>query len=176
MRADASAHLQGPGASDWGGQVSPPPPPRQTRCDSSQELQLELAAWLRRCGAFTEHQRINMSQRGAGHQNRGREQKRPLNGEKSDSVSEIFQRFRLCVASTTIYRYYLAAPRLRPPTSDLHRGILQSLTFPSLTQTRAGAVIDPSDGPAANLPGEPTVFLSSVRCNYPQNKHILDSG
>lgn len=116
-----------------GGQVSYPPPAaevlRWTRRGSSQEaqLQLELAAWRRRCVAFTEHESVNVSQLGgAGHQKDGRrQQKRPLNGETSDSITEIFQRFQLLRrrrASTTICRYYLASPRLKPPTSDLlHR-------------------------------------------------------
>lgn len=57
--------------------------------------------------------------------------------------------------------------------------ILQPLTFPSLRQARARTLIDPAHGLAANLPGGgggTTVFHSSFRRNYPQNKHVLGSG
>lgn len=56
--------------------------------------------------------------------------------------------------------------------------ILQPLTFPSLKQAQACTLIDPAGGLGANLPWERqevTVFHCSIQCNYPQNKHILDS-
>lgn len=56
--------------------------------------------------------------------------------------------------------------------------ISQSLTFPSLKQPPAGALIDPADGLGANLPRdrqEVTVFHCSIWCNYSPNKHVLDS-
>lgn len=56
--------------------------------------------------------------------------------------------------------------------------ISQPLTFPSLKQAPACTSIDPADGLGANLPKdrrEVMVFHCSIWCNYPQNKHILDS-
>lgn len=66
-----------------------------------------------------------------------------------------------------------------PDTRSLPAWVIsQPLTFPSLKQAPARTLIDPADGLGANLPGdrqEVTVFHCSIWCNYPQNKHILDS-
>lgn len=67
------------------------------------------------------------------------------------------------------------APDTRSPPTWV---ISQPLTFPSFKQAPVCALIDPADGLGANLPGdrqEVTVFHCSIWCNYPQNKHILDS-
>lgn len=72
--------------------------------------------------------------------------------------------------------FKIKAPDIRSPTTWV---ISQPLTFPSLKQPPARALIDPADGLGANLlrdrQEEVTVFHCSIWCNYPQNKHILDS-
>lgn len=90
--------------------------------------------------------------------------------------------YRRCRSTPSLsinYPYYLASSKLKPLTPDLPPTwvISQPLTFPSLKQPPAGALIDPADGLGANLPRgrqEVTVFHCSIWCNYPQNKHILD--